>query len=100
MIKNVKAYLEEHYDENISLQDAANEAGMTPQYFSTIFKQSTGQNFIEWLSEFRIKKAKEYLDEPGAVIKEVCFKVGYNDPNYFSRIFKKISGVTPKEYMS
>ncbi len=100
VIKNVKAYLEEHYDENISLQDAANEAGMTPQYFSTIFKQSTGQNFIEWLSEFRIKKAKEYLDEPGAVIKEVCFKVGYNDPNYFSRIFKKISGVTPKEYMS
>ena len=73
---------------------------MTPQYFSTIFKQSMGRNFVEWLSEYRIKKAMEYLDEPGAVIKEVCFKVGYNDPNYFSRIFKKISGMTPKEYMS
>lgn len=100
IIKNVLVYLEEHYYEDISLKDAADEAGMTPQYFSTIFKQAVGQNFVEWLSEYRIQKAMEYLDEPGAVIKEVCFKVGYNDPNYFSRIFKKISGMTPKEYMS
>lgn len=100
LIKNVLAYLEEHYHEDISLGDAADQAGMTPQYFSTIFKQAMGQNFVEWISEYRIKKAMEYLDEPGAVIKEVCFKVGYNDPNYFSRIFKKISGMTPKEYMS
>lgn len=100
VVKNVLVYLEDHYYEDISLKDAANEAGMTPQYFSTIFKQAIGQNFVEWLSEYRIQKAKEYLDEPGAVIKEVCFRVGYNDPNYFSRIFKKISGMTPKEYMS
>ena len=100
IIKNSLLYLENHYCEDISLKDAADEAGMTPQYFSTIFKQSMGRNFVEWLSEYRIKKAMEYLDEPGAVIKEVCFKVGYNDPNYFSRIFKKISGMTPKEYMS
>lgn len=100
VIKNVLAYLEEHYQEDISLSDAADQAGMTPQYFSTIFKQAMGQNFVEWMSEYRIHKAMEYLDEPGAVIKEVCFKVGYNDPNYFSRIFKKISGMTPKEYMA
>lgn len=100
VIRNVQAYLEEHYYRDISLQDAADKAGMTPQYFSTIFKQSTGQNFVEWLTEYRIKKAMEYLDEPGAVVKEVCFKVGYNDPNYFSRIFKKICGMTPKEYMN
>jgi two-component system response regulator YesN len=65
-----------------------------------LFKQATGKNFVEWLSEYRIKKAMYFLDQPGAVIKEVCFKVGYNDPNYFSRIFKKISGMTPKEYMN
>lgn len=100
VIKKVIAYLEEHYQEDISLSDAANQAGMTPQYFSSIFKQAMGQNFVEWVSEYRIHKAMEYLDEPGAVIKEVCFKVGYNDPNYFSRIFKKISGMTPKEYMA
>lgn len=100
LIKNVLAYLEEHYQEDISLGDAADQAGMTPQYFSTIFKQAMGQNFVEWVSEYRIKKAMEYLEQPDAVIKEVCFKVGYNDPNYFSRIFKKISGMTPKEYMN
>lgn len=100
MLKNVLAYLEGHYQEDISLGDVADQAGMTPQYFSTLFKQAMGKNFVEWLSEHRIQKAMEYLDEPGAVIKEVCFKVGYNDPNYFSRIFKKISGITPKEYMA
>ena len=100
ILKNVLAYLEGHYQEDISLGDVADQAGMTPQYFSTLFKQAMGKNFVEWLSEHRIQKAMEYLDEPGAVIKEVCFKVGYNDPNYFSRIFKKISGMTPKEYMA
>jgi two-component system response regulator YesN len=100
IIKNAKQYLANHYQEDISLKDVADEAGMTPQYFSTLFKQATGKNFVEWLSEYRIKKAMYFLDQPGAVIKEVCFKVGYNDPNYFSRIFKKISGMTPKEYMN
>jgi len=100
ILKNVLGYMEQHYMEELTLQDAADKAGMTPQYFSTLFKQTIGMNFVEWLATHRIKKAMEYLDEPGAMIKEVCFKVGYNDPNYFSRIFKKIKGITPKEYIS
>jgi len=99
ILKKALLYMEEHYMEEINLRDVSNEIGMTPQYFSTIFKQSMGMNFVEWLSARRIGKAMEYLNEPGAVIKEVCFRVGYNDPNYFSRIFKKVSGMTPKEYM-
>ena len=79
--------------------DVADYVGITPQHFSKVFKEETGYNYIEWVSKLRIDMAKRYLSAGEKNIREICYIVGYKDPNYFSRIFKKIVGKTPTEYM-
>lgn len=94
-----REYLEAHYAEDITLEDIAEQVNISPQYFSKLIKRNTGLNFIDWLSMLRVKKARELLSDPNLTVKEVCFMVGYKDPNYFSRIFKKRMGITPSEYV-
>ncbi len=99
IVKVTQEYLENHYAEDISLDDIAAQVNISPQYFSKLIKKNTGFNFIDWLSMLRVKKAKELLTNSNLTVKEVCFMVGYKDPNYFSRIFKKRIGITPSEYI-
>lgn len=91
-------YMEEHYMEEITLEELARYIGISPQHFSKIFKDDIGLNYIEWLTRLRIDVAKRLLSEGGLSVKEVCYLVGYNDPNYFSRIFRKTEGVSPSSY--
>jgi two-component system response regulator YesN len=99
IVQATREYLEAHYAEEITLNNVAEQVNISPQYFSKLIKKSTGFNFIDWLSMLRVKKAKELLSSSNYTIKEVCFMVGYKDPNYFSRIFKKRQGMTPSEYL-
>lgn len=92
-------YIEEHYNEEISLDDVSKYVSLTPQYFSKVFKDETGYNFVEWITNIRVKNAKDLMNSTDKTIKEVCYLVGYHDPNYFSRIFKKIVGISPTEYL-
>lgn len=98
MIKTVKKYLEEHYKEDISLQDVADVLGYSDVYFCKIFKQSFGKSFIVYLNEMRIAKAKEALANPFINIKNVSTEAGYREQNYFARVFKRMTGQTPTEY--
>lgn len=99
-VKNAIRYMEENYMESITLEDIAEYIGISPQHFSKTFKEEMGINYIDWLTNLRIENAKKMMIEEKCTVKEVCYMVGYNDPNYFSRIFKKIEGVTPTEYVS
>ena len=79
-------------------RSVSREVDISPYYFSKLFKQETGGNFIEYLTEVRLRNARELLKDSGLSIKEICAESGYSDPNYFSRIFKKYEGVTPSEF--
>lgn len=98
-LSKVKEYIGANYaDHEISLNSVAAYANMSPSHFSTIFSQETGGTFIEYLIGTRIKKAKELLKTTNCRASEIAYAVGYNDPHYFSYIFKKYTGLTPKEY--
>jgi two-component system response regulator YesN len=92
-----KDYIDSHYNEELSLEDVSIEVNLSPQYFSRFFKQETGENFIDYLTQIRINKAIDLLKDKNHSVKEVCYMIGYNDPNYFSRIFKKITGHSPSD---
>ena len=96
--KKAMLYIQENYSKDISLDDVSGLVNISPYYFSKLFKQETGKNFIEYLTEIRLKNARELLQDSRLSIKEICAQSGYSDPNYFSRIFKKYEGVTPSEF--
>jgi two-component system response regulator YesN len=98
LISKAKHFIEENYHKDISLDDVSRIVDISPYYFSKLFKDETGENFIEYLTNMRIEKAKDLLVHSGMNIKSICVDTGYSDPNYFSRIFKKQVGVTPTEY--
>ncbi|MBR6451941.1 MAG: response regulator [Lachnospiraceae bacterium] len=97
-VEIAKGYILKNYNKDISLDDVSREVDISPYYFSKLFKEETGENFIEYLTGIRIEEAKKLLTSSRLSMKEICAQVGYADPNYFSRIFKKTVGVTPTEY--
>ena len=98
IIKSVLKHIEENYDSDLSLGKVAGMVYVTPNYLSRIFKQEMGVNFVDWLNGFRVEKAKALLMESGIKSYEVAEKVGYKDYKYFSSIFKKFTGYSPKQY--
>jgi two-component system response regulator YesN len=99
-IERAKAWIAERYREELTMEQAAEHASLSPFYFSKLFKQHVGETFIDYVTRLRIDRAKELIaqDSGGLSLKEVCFEVGYHDPNYFSRVFKKVTGMSPTEY--
>ncbi len=98
VVSEAKQYIEANYPKDISLDDVANSVDVSPYYFTRMFKEETGETFVEFLTRIRIEHAKELIKDPYIPIGEVGQAVGYLDPNYFSRIFKKVAGVTPTEF--
>ncbi len=84
-----KLIREEYMSEEISLNVVAARVCMSPSYFSTIFSKETGKTFIEYLTEVRMEKAKEYLVCTNRKTSDIAFEIGYKDPHYFSFLFKK-----------
>jgi YesN/AraC family two-component response regulator len=98
IVKETKNYIEEHYREDISLQDISSVLGYSEVYFCKLFKQNFGKSFIVYLNELRIEKAKKFLANPDINIKDIGSMSGYRDPNYFARVFKRVTGMTPSDY--
>lgn len=97
IIEQAMAFIQVHYHQDISLDNCADHVGTNPFYLSKTFKQVTGTNFIDYLTELRMEKAKELLRESELRINDVAEQVGYQH-SYFNRIFKKAEGVTPTRY--
>ena len=95
----MKQYIQEHYEEEIELGQLAAHVFLTPSYLSKYFKAETKQTITEFIMEIRMAKARELLNQESRLkTYEVGMKVGYSDPAYFNRVFKKAVGVTPKQY--
>ncbi|MBR5087820.1 MAG: helix-turn-helix domain-containing protein [Ruminiclostridium sp.] len=92
-------YIERHYMNcDISLSSVADDVGLSPSYLSMLFKKETGLNFSEHLTRHRIAKAKELLCCTSKMVYEVAYDVGFSDYRYFSQIFKKYTGMTPRQF--
>ena len=99
IIGKAKKYIQENYqNEEMSLQSVASNVNVSSNHFSAIFRKETGETFIDYLTEVRMEKAKDLLVSTSMKTSEVGYEVGYRDPHYFSYIFKKTQGVSPKEY--
>lgn len=99
VVTTAMEHIKQHYNEDISLSEISSYVNLSPQHFSKIFKETTNFNYVEWVNNLRVEKAKEYMNQEDYTIKEICYLVGYKDPNYFSRIFKKYVGISPTEYV-
>ena len=97
-IHKAKKYINIHFDENINLTNICKYAGVSKNYFCNLFKKETGKNIWDYLTDVRISNAKKLLKSTDLKNYEISLKIGYEDPAYFSKLFKKITGLTPREY--
>lgn len=91
-------YIKLNYMRDITLEEVAKHVGFSPNYFSRLFKSEFNQSFIDYLTNVRVEAAKELVMEGDKNISDITWEVGYHDPNYFTKVFKKIVGLTPSEY--
>lgn len=97
-IRKAKSYIQEKYNQDISLEDVAEHVYLSPVYFSRLFKKQTGRNFTDYVTEIRILRAMEYLRQPRYKVYEISSIVGYKSTKYFYKLFKQYAGCTPTEY--
>lgn len=98
LVKDAEDYISEHYMEAVSLKDIADNLGVSKCYVSTLFTQNKQCGFVDFLNQVRIERACGYLEQNYFKVYEIAYKVGFRDEKYFSKVFRKIKGVTPKEY--
>lgn len=98
LIEQALYYIHLHYTELISLESAAEALSVSPAHLSRVMKEELGKGFARTLTETRLEHAKQLLKSKSVPIKEVSIQCGYQDPNYFSRVFKSYTGLTPMEY--
>ncbi len=98
ILQNAMKYICEHYAAPITLNELAEHTYVSTYYLSRMFKKELGKNFVEYLNEVRIEKAKELLQDNKYKTYEIAELVGVQDPHYFSKIFKKYTNMTPTEY--
>lgn len=98
MIREVKRFVLQNYSKQLSLSEVAELVGLTPSYFSTLFKQHVGVNYSEYLTNVRLEEGKELLLNSALRVYEISHLIGYPNHYYFHRLFKKRMGVTPLEF--
>lgn len=98
LVKEAVGYIMEHYSEELSLSEVAETLGISSGYLSTTFNQNLQCGFVDYLNQVRIDRACCYLEQNYLKNYEIAYKVGFRDEKYFAKVFKKIMGISPKEY--
>jgi YesN/AraC family two-component response regulator len=97
-IEKAMLYMSKHYAENLSLEETAKNVNISSAYLSRLFSKETGLSFIDHLNRIRLSHAQELLKDSRLHISEAAYKVGFNNPKYFSQVFRKSVGCTPVGY--
>lgn len=101
IIQQAKEYIEQHYkNPGLYLNEVAAQVNLSPSHFSVVFSHETCQTFKDYLTEVRMKKAKELLRSTLLKSAEISYLIGYSDPHYFSYVFRKKTGLSPTEFRS
>ncbi|MCR8632891.1 AraC family transcriptional regulator [Paenibacillus radicis (ex Xue et al. 2023)] len=100
LVKDIKNYILKHYNQSIKLQELSEFGGKTPNYISCIFKEVTGFTPIEYLHDVRISMAKDMMLSKGMSIREISEETGFCDQAYFNRVFRKLSGCSPTDFLN
>lgn len=98
IIMDAFGYMQEHYQESLSLTDISSVLGISSSYFSHLFKKQTGKNYVEYLNEIRLKAVMEDLKNSDFKIAVIAEKNGFHNFEYFSRFFKKATGLSPVKW--
>lgn len=99
-LRRVRAYIDEHIGERISLDQLAGQAGVSRFHFARQFRRSTGQSPMEYLRRVRIEYSKRILMEPHSTIAEVAVTLGFSDQSHFTRTFGRLVGVSPGSFVA
>ena len=94
----VMSYIREHYGEDLTLDTVAGHVYLSPYYVSHLFKDELGLTFVQYLTRVRVEQAKQLLRNPGLSIRAVANQVGYDDPGYFAKVFRRVAQISPKEF--
>lgn len=100
LIQKAILYIHEHAKSKISLKDIAASLHVNACYLSSIFKKETGKAITIFIAELKMEDAKKLLENTNLAVTDICYQVGYDNPSYFTEVFKKTTGMTPKEYKS
>lgn len=98
LISKISAYIRDNYAKKITLDEIAESVHANRSYLSRFYKQRTGRNLFDEINDMRVEKAREYIKEGRYKIYEIAGRTGFDDNAYFSRVFKKYTGMSPKEY--
>lgn len=98
VIDNIKTYIHKNYTKDLTLEKISSLFYLNPSYLSFLFKEKTAQNFTDYINQLRIEQAKMLLKSTDDKVYKVAKQLGYDNPKYFFRVFKKIAGLTPEEF--
>ncbi|QGQ96071.1 response regulator [Paenibacillus psychroresistens] len=98
VVGKIKLYIAEHLADDLSLTNLADQVYLNPEYLSRLFKQSEGMTITEYITELKIRKAKELLSQPELYIQDIAKSMGFSTAGYFTRFFKKETDLTPQEF--
>lgn len=98
LLRKAIIYMNQHLEANLSLEEVASHVGLSPTYFSRLFSNDMRMTYIEYLTKIRIEESKKFLVDTKESISDIAIRLGFSDQSYFSKVFKKVEGMTPGKY--